>query len=262
MKEIRRKIIEDKIFTKSDIRNIYKIVNSEYEYSKKAKNHSSLELELNCQDRTSYESESDDLLNDGDIIDTKRCVSVSIEYHDYNLERKISVTLKHGRDYNNEFIVSGLDRNWVSGIFDRIDTTIDSVKPQKHWFIQYKSIILHVSAFFFGLMIYRILDILWYQHIESINTPSEIIQAIRDFIHKYLFVLYTIQGILFWLQGVFPVWYLRDWVLKLWPSVEFDFGPEHQKSEKNKRNRLELFFFVIIVPLLISFIYDLIKYLR
>lgn len=261
MKETRKKIIEDKIFTKSDICSIFKIVNSEYEYSKKAKNHSlsRLELNLNCQDGTNYESESDDLLNDGDIIDTKRCVSVSIRYNDYKLERRTSVTFEHGSDYGNEFIVSGLDRNWVSGTFDRIDTTIDSVKPQKHWFIQYKSIILHVSAFFFGLMIYRILDILWYQHIEPINNPSEIIQAIRDFIYKYLFVLYTIQGIFFWLQGIFPVLYLRNWVLKLWPSIEFDFGPEHQKSEKNKRKRLGLFFFVIIVPLLISFIYDLIK---
>ena len=89
MKETRKKIIEDKIFTKSDICSIFKIVNSEYEYSKKAKNHSlsRLELNLNCQDGTNYESESDDLLNDGDIIDTKRCVSVSIRYNDYKLER-------------------------------------------------------------------------------------------------------------------------------------------------------------------------------
>lgn len=253
MKETRRKIIKDKIFTKDDIRNIYKIV------KEINNNKSSLELELNCQDGCSYESESDDLLNDGDIIDTKRCASVSIEYHNYDLERRISITLRHGMDYGNEFIVSGLDRNWVSGIFDRINTTINSVKPQKHWFVQYQSIILHVSAFFFGLMFFRILDVLLFQHIEPTDTPSEIIKAIRDFFHKYPFVRHTILGTCFWFQGIFPVLILRGWVLKLWPSVEFDFGPEHQKSEKNKRNRLGLFFSVIIIPLLITFIYDLIK---
>jgi len=252
MKETRRKIIKDKIFTKDDIRNIYKIVKEIHN------NKSSLELELNCQDGSSYESESDDLLNDGDIVDTKRCASVNIEYHDYNLERRISIMLRHDDGiYYNGLIVSGLDRNWVSGTFDRINTTIDSVKPQQHWFIRYKSIILHVSAFFFGLMFYRILCVLLYQHIEPIDTPSEIIKAIRDFLHKYPFVRHTILGTCFWLQGFFPVLYLRGWVLKLWPSVEFDFGPEHQKYEKNKRNRLGLFFSVIIIPLLISFIYDL-----
>ena len=64
MKETREKEIKDKILTKTEIRAIYNIVKSEYRYSEDESNHSSLILRLNCQDRTSYESESDELLND------------------------------------------------------------------------------------------------------------------------------------------------------------------------------------------------------
>lgn len=262
MKETKRKIIEGKVFTKNDIRNIWKVVNEEYTISKQNKNHVLFELELNCKDWTSYESESDDLLNDGDIIDTRKCISISIEYHDYDLDRRISTALKHGNNNNNGLLVSGLDRNWVAGTFDKIYSIVDSAKPQEHWFIQYKSLILHIGALIFGFLLVEISDILFSPFVDPVKNPSEKVLEIRNFLNEYFVVKYIIIGILYWSGGIFPILFIRDWVLKLWPSVEFDFGPEHQKSEKNKRIRIGLFFLAIIIPLLVNFIYDLLMKLR
>ncbi|MFA5047623.1 MAG: hypothetical protein WC516_01135 [Patescibacteria group bacterium] len=247
MKETRRKTISNKIFTKIDIRNIYKAVYEEYKTSDVQSAGLSIRLLLDCQDGVRYESESDELLSDGDIIDIKKCTSINIEYYDYKSNKYISVIIRHGdSDYYNDFTVSGSDRNWVSGTFDRINIVIGAIKPQSCWLKKFKSLMLYASAILLAVGVYKIIYILLYQYIRSAAQPPQTIKVI-------------IEIFFFWLLALFPILIIEDWVLKLWPSVEFDFGPEHQKAEKNKRKRLWLFFSVIAVPLLLASIYDLIK---
>lgn len=253
MKTTRKKIIRNKIFSKEDVKNLWTKIKSEYDVSQKEKNHSSLEIEINCIDGISYESETDDLLQDGDVIDNKKCSTIGIEYHDYKLNRRISLNLSHGDKYGNGLIVRG-DKYWVSGTFDLLNDIIEAVRPQEHWFVKYKTLILHIGAIAFGFFIYTLLDLI---PIGTNEEPSINILKIRDFLHSNIIFLSLIRTLLFWLQGILPLWWLRDWVLKLWPSIELDFGPEHKKSEKRRRKRVGLFFLVIIIPLLLNLIYDL-----
>lgn len=252
MKTTRKKIIRGKIFTKENVRSLWAKIKSEYDNSQKDENHSSIEIEINCGDGISYESETDDLIQDGDVIDNKRCSTINIEYHDYKQERRISLNISHGDDYGNGLIVRG-DKNWVAGTFDSLNDIIESAKPQEHWFVKYKTLILHLGAITFGYFVYKLLDLI---PISTNEEPSTNVMRIRDFLHSNIFLLNIIKVISFWLQGIFPLWWLRDWVLKLWPSVEFDFGPEHKKTEKNRRKRLGLFFSIIIIPLILNLIYD------
>lgn len=252
MKTTRKKIIQGKIFTKENIRSLWAKIKLEYDNSRKEENHSSIKIEINCIDGISYESETADLIQDGDVIDNKRCSNINIEYHDYQQEKRISLNISHGVGYGNDLMVRG-DKNWVAGTFDSLDDIIESAKPQEHWFIKYKTVILNLGAITFGYFIYKLLDII---SIGTNENPSANVMRIRDFLHSNIILLNIIKIIIFWLQGIFPLWWLRDWALKLWPSVEFDFGPEHKKIEKNRRKRLGLFFSIIIIPLLLNVIYN------
>jgi hypothetical protein len=159
-------------------------------------------------------------------------------------------------------MVSGFDRYWVSGTFDKIDNIVKAVTPQQHWFVKYKTIILHIGSLILGYMIFEITSMFFdiiHGPVKPIENPSETLLVIRNFVQMYPLVLQIFNGIIFWLDGIFPTLLLRDWVLKLWPKVEFDFGPEHQKLEKIRRKRLGLFFLLIVIPFLINFIYDLVK---
>jgi hypothetical protein len=183
-------------------------------------------MQINCDDWFSYESEIDDLIQEGDILDNKKCSQIRINYRDSKLERRISLELSHGNsNYGNNLTVTGDDKNWVAGTFDSLNDIIDSAKPQEHWFMQYWNLILFLWV---AIICYSVTDI------NQILTEN-ILQVIWGYL-----ILILLSFVILWL--------LMGWVQKLWLSVEFDFGPEHKKIEKNRRYRIGLFFSIFIIP--------------
>lgn len=241
MRETRDKKINKKVLQKEDIRRVWKIINSQYKYSKDQNNHSSLDLGLDCGD-IQYQSESSELLEDGDLIDLKKIESISIQYYDYKLNRRIFVQLRSG-NYGSSFMVKGDDRDWVAGIFNQLEVIFEAVKPQDHWFIVYNKIIFHIVAIIFGFLITSIM-------IKFI-TPDPNPNMVRDFIYSNNFYVYTSRIVIYWFCGLLPSTIFIYGVNELYPSVEFDFGPEHKKLEKNKRIKLGIFIGFIIVSILL-----------
>ena len=69
-----------------------------------------------------------------------------------------------------------------------------------------------------------------------------------------------IELLSYWLMGIPWAPYIRNWLLNLWPVIEFDFGPEHMKVEKLRRLRISIVFSTAIIPIVIAIGYDLLKY--
>jgi hypothetical protein len=260
MKETRRLYIKKKVFTKSDILNIGQILLSEYQSAQKAKNRSSITFQLNCVDGTSYESESTELFDNGSIIDLKRTGSLEMSFHDYELDRYIIISVTPGGgEYGNHLIVRGDDRNWVDGVFTRSKEIVDSVKPQENWILKYKTLILHVSALGIGIIIYSVFNFVLDGLIEPIEIPSETVKAIQTFFKTYPLFLYLLVWFLKWCMGISLAPYLRGWLLNLWPEIEFDFGPEHMKVEKERRLRILIVFSTVVIPIVLAIGYDIVK---
>lgn len=259
MKETRQIVIKKKIFTKSDILNIGQILLNEYNSAQKKEHHSSVAFKLNCSDGTSYESESYELFENGSIIDIKKINSLEMSFSNYKLESYINFSITHGNEYGNHLIVRGNDRNWVDGLFTRLKEIINSVKPQNHWILKYKTLILHLIALGVGVIIYSILNFLLYRHIQPIKNPSDTVQAIRTFFITNPFFVYLIDWFLRWFMGIPWAISIRSWLLNLWPVIEFDFGPEHMKVEKNRRFRIALIFSSVVIPIFLSILYDIFK---
>ena len=259
MKETRRYNIEKRIFQKSDIINIGKVFLREYKFSKDNENNSSISFRLDCIDNTSYESEDIGLFDEENIIDIKRTKTIEISYYDYKLNRFINISLVHGKYSTSTLIVKGDDQNWVNGVFTKIKELIDSTKPQDNWIIRHKTFILHLNALGIGIIIYAILNILIYQHIEPIKNPSDTVLNFRSIYASSPILLYVLGLFSKWLLGIPWAFYLREWLLSLWPEIEFDFGPEHLKIEKIRRLRISVFVITAVIPIILSVGYDLFK---
>lgn len=247
MIETREKIIRAKVFKKIDIINIWNIINKEYLNFKKEKEISSIRLSLNCSDWTRYESEIDDLIADGNIIDIKNIKSINIEFYYFKQirhQRRICISLRHGDSNDNELIVTGEDRTWVGGKFKEIEDLLESVAPQEHWILKYSNFLFFIGFILLGIALCKILYITF-----SPNTPSLLsIFKSRDILGRISMFAFP------FFLGSIIMWKLLEWIVKLWPSIEFDFGPEHEKIEKNRRLRIGTFFTIIILPLIFNFI--------
>jgi len=261
LKETRRFYIKQKIFKKTDFLNIGKIFHKEYNLAQKDNNNSSISFRVDCIDGTSYESESLELFDDGSILDQKKAKFIEISFHNYTLDQYMNISVVHGGGYGDNLIIRGVDSTWVNGIFTRLKEIIDCLKPQDNFLIRHKTALLHIIALSIGKIFFLLISLaLDYVHIEPIKNPSEILQKIRLFFATYPYFINLIEWFCSWLMGIGSAYAIRTWLLKLWPDIEFDLGPEHLKIEKLRRMRIAIVFSIGIIPFCISIIYDLVKY--
>lgn len=260
MKERRLIKIENKIFEKKDIINLANKFYSEYNKSQKRKQRSSVNYTISCDDNTTYESEALDLFEDGNIIDLKRAISIEMSFYHYDLDRRMNISLVHGMGFRDNVIIQGCDKNWVSSVFTELDEIIKSVKPQKNLLLEHKTFLLNLLSLGIGVSIYSVLHFLTNRYTEPIKNPSENMKAIAAFLNSNSVFRLLFNWLLLWLMGIILATSIRAWLLNSWPSIEFDFGPEHMKIEKQRRVRIAVVLSMAIIPTAIAIIYDSIKY--
>ena len=154
--------------------------------------------------------------------------------------------------------VKGDDHNWVNGIFVQLQEIIESVKPQDNWLLRHKSVLLHTIALGVGAALYQILRFLTYQLVPPMENPSETVKAMRQFFVTYPFFMFLLDWLLKWGLGITWAFPLREWLLCLWPSIEFDFGPEHMKVEKQRRLRAWVVLSSAVLPIVLTLLYDIV----
>jgi len=103
MNRIQRELeIENKIFTKADIRNFWNLFFNEYQTSLNGQKNADIEITLTFDDKTTYRSYTDDLLGNGGSIDTKKTRSIEIEFYEYGntgirgYNKYVRLRLTHG----------------------------------------------------------------------------------------------------------------------------------------------------------------------
>lgn len=184
------------------------------------------------------------MLDDGDVIDLKKCETIEILLWDSG---RVRINLSHGDGrFNNNIIISG-DEDWVTNTFDKLNNKIESITPQNFWILSYKNITINIGAIIIGYS----LSIFSELFIESIKDPSPFLILLREFIKKYSIITLPL---VFWIQGIFPAIFIHGWLSSLAPDVEFDFGPEHKKIEKSRRKRLTLIILIVMLPIIINLI--------
>lgn len=253
--------VSNKIFKLSDLKNLARLFNEEYEDSKTNNLDPSLSFEVYTENESVYESAEPDLFSDESLFSTLSIQKIKMILRSYDFTtRRLELTLKPtSSDYisDNNITIYGYDSNWVSGITARLNDILDSIQPQS----EYKKLALRLSHYLSALVIGRVVlfVLLFFSSKPNLSefSPSEL--AIRSVIHyssfTYNFFIYLLSFII----GFFPAIEVRLKMKKIFPNIEFQIGPEHKQLAKIKRKKLVNLFALIIIPLLLALLYDLVK---
>lgn len=187
---------------------------------------------------------------DNDVLDTLKTESVSLSYNTYYPKNK-SITIHFKERYSyfdtggGYLSVNGDDVAWVDATFAELERIASAVKPQSKWFEDWRTSIVAVFAILIGFIFAQAMTLLS----GPDNSPEPHWIAFAK-AHPPLMWLLAVG--LFFCFGYFPAAGLANWIGQLWPTMEFDFGPEHLKAPKEKRARIGAVAVLVVIPLLLE----------
>jgi hypothetical protein len=260
LKQTRRLVISDRVFTSKDLLRIANIVakqqTAEHEQGKK-------KFEVKFDDDTTVESESPEVIQDEWLVEHgRRPIRIEMSYYNFTLDRHIGINLSHGDDsYGNEVRVSGSGADWVQANFFALKEAVEAVRSQNVWIRRHSNLLVNFIALGIGCLCFLIIELL------AIAARKLGVPGLKEFWAEWKEVrasgawpfLYFYGWVWRYLTGLFlGAFAVRTWLLSIWPSIEFDFGPEHLRREKIKRDRLYSVGALVILPILITLLCDLI----
>jgi uncharacterized membrane protein len=257
LKETRRLQIQQKSFTRSDLQKIGKLFLVEADTAAAAKKRRAVAFTLHCSDQTSYTTEDMSQFAEGAEIDMKSTEAVQFTFAIED-ENFIDFNLRSGQRSDGEVMVRGTDRKWVGGMFVALEERIRAVNPSSSWFTKHPTLTFNIVAVGLGSIIAWI--VVWGHHLGLV-TVEKSTPAMEQLVNNPV-VNFIGIWVAFWIFGLLPAISARDWLLAAWPSIELDTGPEHQKIQKIRRNRIAAFITLVVIPLLVTSVYDLIKKLH
>lgn len=274
MQQTRRLDIEQKIISLVDLRRIADIVEKQKQLAVKSGHSHSVKYAINFDDRTSIGSDIASILLDSNVTDTRRPVSVNIDFHNFTLKRSIVFRVIHGpARYGNEVEVSGTEGAWVNDVFLRLQEAIAAVKPQGNWISNHPTLLLNFLAVGIGCLIMLVIHIVVGFFYILIGSPTSLdssnsfvsllIIPIVEFLREHKAIGYALDWLNAWVLGlIFGAAGLRDWLLRAWPNIELDFGAEHLRREMGIRRRITAGFTLVVLPIIISFVLDVLDWTR
>ena len=264
MKKTRKIFIESKVFALGDLKKIAEVFEKQQQLAQKADHNYRIEYSINFSNDTSIESDSTNILNEDTLRCPGRPIQVAFSFHNYTLCRHISFLLSHGDSrykFNNQIEIRSSEDKWINDNFVLLKDAIDAVRPQEFWFRKHPTIGLHLIALGVGTFLQLLMQIIMntildYFSMESLVEKMSPNSEWRTVIRKAIPLLYLLLWNFRWLIGLTWAFDIRSWLLRLWPNIEFDFGSEHLKIEQKQRARLIVVLTLVIVPLILSFLYD------
>ncbi|MCK4808019.1 MAG: hypothetical protein KAS90_00190 [Candidatus Aenigmarchaeota archaeon] len=254
MKKKINKKIKDKSFKKEDI---LKLSNELYSiYKKTTSNNKHFYITINTDNEETFEFENSKLEIDEKILDIKKISHISITFVDSTHNKRIDINLTEGNDkWNNNFSVEGHITAWVDSNTKKIEEILESIKPQNNFFSKYKGILFHLIAINLGFLFLRILDNLLKRY-NYVPTKPENQDLFNFLLESFPILQYLYLILISWVFGMFivlPLWNKIDNLIeKTWPSIEFNFGPEHKNYAKNNRKTMGIICSLIIIPILLQ----------
>lgn len=261
MKKTVTKKIRDKIFKKDDVLRISKKI---FDLYKKSKSGDKLfHIELRCDNEETFDIENSDLNNNIELLDIKKILRININFIDYRNDKRIKLNLSPGNDeWNNGYAVEGKTRAWVDTSVSQLDEILVSVTPQNRQYSKFKKIISNISATSIGFLFLRIVISLLkrfnYQPGES-SSSDPFAFIVKESLNSFNFLIYPLTIITSWMIGSWSLLFfwsnIEKYLDNLWPSIEFDFGPEYKKHAKKKRETWGIILSLIIIPILLQFLF-------
>lgn len=268
MKTTKNLTIKGRIFSLEDLQRIANIIGSQQHEAREAGVHSSGSYAIDFADETRVEVDEPSVLGDELLARPARPVRIEFEFYNYENGRRIHFALRHGNSpWDNSARIAGEDRAWVDAQFVALKEAVETAQPQATIVRRHQSLILHASALGIGTLGQLAIDIL----IGTVLVRFGLLEGVQPLGDDSSFrtaiislgpILYVILWFLRWLLGLaWGAFAIQSWLLDLWPSVEFSFGPGHHQVEAQRRRRLTAVISLVVVPISVAVAYDLVQYM-
>jgi len=209
-------------------------------------------------DGSQYSSETPELFQNDGELDTKQIENVRISFRDHTNDAHIDVELSQQASrhaFGNTIRVSGTDSTWVSGISEKLRVAVSEFKKQDDWPGAYRPWLVLISAFSFGSIVSRLGNFV-FTHIIHIVIKIPVLDIVPG--HEWLWRLLHVVWIV--LLGSPFASTLMNYLMELWPPVEFRMGRDWMQVLPRRNRRLGWFVTAIVLPLLVSVVYDVLKH--
>ncbi len=242
--------IKEKCFTKDKILHIAKKLYSEFSNQSSSLN-STIDFKIEFNDNTSYTKNDLSIFDENDIFNLKKITKFEFTFdnNDETNKQYIKFELTNKNHYISDFCVEG-EKSWAVLIFDELKDIINSAKSQNtliknylvNIIITFSFLLLSISLLIPGIVLFQ------YSGIE-LKDKMEIIQ---QFILSSL-ILPSVIASMFCALG------MQGLSKRFFPSIEFSFGPDYLKNEKNKKMMIIGVLSMIILASIIPFSIDTIS---
>lgn len=264
MKQTKKIIVENRIFTLDDLKRIAEVFDEQQKRARRSNHHATTTYEVQFSDNTSIESDSTEILNDNVFDAPGRPVELRFTFHNHSIDRHMSFSISHGDStYGNTASITAAETTWVNDNFAKIKKAIDTAKPQTFWFRSHPALLLHFLSFGLGsLFLMTVTALAW--AIVLLSGTQDLKISVSDEWKAIFFTFtplwYIPKWWFLWFVGFPWAFGLRDWLFRLWPNIEIDLGVEHLKTERIQRRRLVTVLSVIVFPIITAAIYDILAY--
>jgi|GEM_PF-6853739 len=261
-KKSKKLSISMKIIKKGDIVNLAEIFSREAKKSAEAGNRYIVRYEVEDHDEEITTDDDLTIFTSKDPLDLVKSKSITMTYYDIDKKQDIKVILTQGgKSNNNSGIQISGEKDWFTVIYDEFKIIIESIQPQTCFFWRHKIISVSLIALGFVISIWVVSWLIYL--IDSDGNKLELLNHLRENPRSFrtavliftknnrLFVGFF-TSFIFWLISLPIAKDITNWLLKMWPNIEFDFGPEHLKFEKSKRKRRFAFLTIVVVPVVIA----------
>ncbi len=252
--------IKDKVFNRQDIIRLFKLL---FEFYEKSKNkQKKFSIKLSCEDSESYESENENIDNILQLLDTNKISSIRIHFYGYsdNSDKAFRLTLHQGDERSfNEFSIEGEDQGWVNSKYHEVVNLLNSIKPQNQFFSRHRGKIFHLMSINLGFFLLRFLSsTMLGADSDTIEVATETSSPLMLLIENSLIAKIVLAIVFSWTIGAWAllmIWMpIANNLSKLWPSIEFNFGPEHLRTPSNMRCLLWILLTLFIIPIFLQFL--------
>jgi len=238
------------VVQKDDLLNFWRIIKQQYETDLAAFEASTdpklkvysppkpPEISISSEGDLTTETNDPAIFND-DVIDRDKSIEIKMRYRFGHLDEKdVAVILNEGSTssrYKNSFSVSGASRAWVDATIAELESVTKSIKPQ---FAPNSAIRIAVGSI---VVLALLLSMMEFVRVAAhLYDPK----VTKNLIYLQLVISLPIALVA---SGL-----LLEKFWELWPSIEFDFGPEHFKRSKLRRRQVNWLGGAVALPIALS----------
>jgi hypothetical protein len=242
IREKRRLAFGYKRITPITIRSFSEIIENEINELQNDNNDSYYVMySVDATDNTSFESQSHTIFDENQIIENRVVRKITMHFYTLDNSKNIEIQIVHSQNnenLENFILVSGDYPNWVNGILTRLSEIISLSEDQPKF--NNRGYLIFVVWILFNIVYFRFTS-------DLINHSSA----------NSWFPILSILGAP--ILSAILLTKLSNYVKSVWPTVELQTGPNYLQKPKESRKKAELIFLTIVIPLVLAFLYDVLK---